>query len=123
MKIVGKHFARTATVTGSGLPAVDGELPVVAIESVDLKAFNYDSRRSPLTSAWDANFDPAAPKWIKQAEMVIQSTAVVLGYHKLNKDGGIESDGYWGVAHIANAKFEDGVLTFDITCAIRLRKV
>ena len=35
----------------------------------------------------------------------------------------IERDGYWGVVHIANAKFEDGVLTFDITGAIRLRKV
>jgi hypothetical protein len=64
-KTTGKHYARTATVSGCDIPGLDGELPVVAIGSVDFKAFNYDSRRCAVVPPKR----PCAVEWLKSMQI------------------------------------------------------
>ena len=108
LKITGKRGSWEATVKGGNT-----SLPVVHSSFVDWKNLSYEEGK---TNTWLDTDDYANSKrWAKHAALVADKKMVIIQQDTIVNGAPQDArNGYIGLFFIANVKFSDGSLTFDI---------
>jgi hypothetical protein len=107
LKITGKHGSWVVTVKG-----VNTSLPVVHSTFVDWKNLSYEEGK---TNTWLGIDYASSKRWAKHAALIADKKMVIIQRDKIvNGAPHTARDGYIGLFFIANVKFSDGSLTFDI---------